>query len=187
MPFKKVPPLYWVWQSMLERCRNKNRKQWKDYGGRGIKVCERWHTFSNFIRDMGPRPTPKHTLERFNNNKDYTPKNCGWATRKDQQRNQTVTIWVSIDGKKHRAVDLADIAQVKTDTILARVAAGLPYESVVTTGRLNWKNGRYKDCCINNHPYTTENTRILPNGRRVCRTCGRLNAQKTYWIKKEST
>lgn len=63
-------------------------KDWKNYGGRGIRVCQRWRLFKNFLADMGRRPTPKHTLERVDNDNDYWPGNCVWATRLEQNRNK---------------------------------------------------------------------------------------------------
>ena len=74
---------------MRERCRNKRKKAYKDYGGRGITVCERWDNFSNFIADMCPRPSPAHTLDRYpNNDGNYEPGNCRWATRTEQVANR---------------------------------------------------------------------------------------------------
>jgi len=72
---------------MLARCRNHNNKAFDNYGGRGIKVCDEWHYFKNFYGDMGD-PPPKHTLERVDNDGDYTLKNCKWATRKEQLMNR---------------------------------------------------------------------------------------------------
>jgi len=84
-------PEYRNWQAMLTRCYNSHSKNWKDYGGRGIKVCARWkkNNFENFLADMGKRPTPQHTLDRFpNNDGNYEPGNVRWATRYEQTHNR---------------------------------------------------------------------------------------------------
>lgn len=78
---------YSIWANMLDRCRNKNNSGWKHYGGRGIKVCNRWLRFENFFSDMGAKPDGK-SLERKNNNGHYSPRNCKWATAKEQRANQ---------------------------------------------------------------------------------------------------
>lgn len=82
---------YRSWQAMKSRCENKNTTRYVDYGGRGIKVCERWSkSFENFYIDMGNKPSKKHSIDRKNNDGNYEPDNCRWATIPEQQRNKRI-------------------------------------------------------------------------------------------------
>ena len=85
-------PTWYAWAAMIQRCTNFRCKAWPNYGGRGIIVCERWlHSFTAFLEDMGERPSPELTLDRINNEGNYEPDNCQWATRSVQQRNKRLS------------------------------------------------------------------------------------------------
>lgn len=87
----KERPEHYVWRMMLARCKNPNAAAYPYYGGRGITVCKRWQKYENFLLDMGERPSPAHSLDRIDTNKNYTPSNCRWATRSQQQKNKVTT------------------------------------------------------------------------------------------------
>lgn len=79
---------YKIWKGINTRCLNKNYRLFKDYGGRGIKICPQWRKFENFYNDMFPTYSPKLSIDRIDNNGDYEFKNCKWATRKEQNSNK---------------------------------------------------------------------------------------------------
>jgi hypothetical protein len=85
--YKKTHPSYGTWYAMWRRCTSSKHVNYKNYGGRGIKVCDRWKSFDAFVEDMGDRPD-LHTIDRKDNDLDYTPDNCRWATAKEQRANQ---------------------------------------------------------------------------------------------------
>ncbi len=91
-------PEYRVWAGMLQRCTNPKTIKFSLYGGKGIKVCERWNDFESFYADMGPRPGRGYSIERADGNKDYAPGNCRWATPKEQNNNTTQNRIVSYHG-----------------------------------------------------------------------------------------
>ncbi len=112
-------PAYKSWMSMLNRCNNPNAEQYPRYGGRGIKVCERWQDFRNFYADMGERPRGT-TLERRRPNEDYSPDNCEWATPVQQGRTRTNNVFIEHDGRRMIISDWAKITGLKENTIKKR-------------------------------------------------------------------
>lgn len=126
---------YGTWTRMLSRCRSVKGKNFKDYAGRGIRVCERWHVFENFLADMGPRPSDSHSIERKNNDGDYEPANCVWATRTQQMRNRRNTKLVEYQGElvPTRAID--ELLGLRPGTTAERIRRGWSQDTAVKNQR----------------------------------------------------
>jgi len=114
-------PEYRAWASMRERCLRTTHKQFNHYGGRGITICERWDAFENFLADMGERPSPKHTLERLNNEQGYNPENCAWKTMHDQSRNRRNSRKITYNNTTANLSDWADMLGMSVQTLRYRL------------------------------------------------------------------
>jgi hypothetical protein len=110
-----------LWLSMLNRCRDLSNL---NYGGRGITVCERWHSFTNFYADMGDRPSAEMSIERIDNDAGYSPKNCRWATRKEQGANRRTNRYVALNGERVIQLEAAKRLGLARCTISARIRKG---------------------------------------------------------------
>lgn len=142
-------PEYRAWSAMRYRCNNPNAKFYPYYGGRGIKVCDRWNVvpraYENFLADMGRRPGPDYELDRYpDNDGNYEPGNCRWATRSEQTLNQRSNRMVEINGEllplteAHRRYGKASIAAT-----WSRIWKGMdPVEAVLTPPKYRTENGR---------------------------------------------
>lgn len=100
---KDFPVEYRILTGIKDRCLNKKSKYYSRYGGRGIKVCDRWtgkYGATNFIKDMGPRPNSGYSIERIDNNGDYCPENCKWGTWDEQENNRRINVYYEYNGKK---------------------------------------------------------------------------------------
>lgn len=141
-PGRSASPEYSSWSAMKDRCHSSKCKSFPQYGGRGIKVCERWNDFVNFLADLGPRPDGC-TLERIDSTRDYEPGNCVWATRKQQNRNRpSFNRYLTANGERKLLVEWADMLGVKARVISARLRYGWPEEAAATFQRgESWKMG----------------------------------------------
>lgn len=118
-------PEYIAWQAMVRRCKDRNQRAFRHYGGRGIKVHPRWsRSFTAFLSDLGPKPSPEHTLERINNEGDYEPGNVKWATRAVQARNHRRNRRVTINGETRLISDWANHFGIILTTVYSRLGKG---------------------------------------------------------------
>ena len=124
-------PEYTAWNSMMQRCGNPRAQSYAWYGGRGITICEAWHDFSAFERDMGPRPAG-HSIDRINNSGNYEPGNCRWATRKQQQRNMRSNKLLTFNGKTQPLAAWAEEAGLTNETIRNRLRMGWEISHALT-------------------------------------------------------
>lgn len=138
------PREYQSFSSMRERCLNPNKEGYAAYGGRGITVCERWASFENFFADMGPKPTPRHTIERVDNNGNYTPENCKWATPEEQRRNMRTSVYVNYEGKQILLLDLVQKLGLNRNQVYQRLTLGWPLEDALTVPIRAKKKNRKK-------------------------------------------
>lgn len=121
---------YRIWAAMKTRCGNPRQASWARYGGRGIRVCERWLVFENFLVDMGPCP-PRHAIDRIDNNGNYEPGNCRWATYRENSHNSTTVKLVVVQGRRVPLVVAAGLLGVNRTLLTRRIASGLtPQEAV---------------------------------------------------------
>jgi uncharacterized protein YggL (DUF469 family) len=185
MPFKNPHPLYQVWQGMKARCLNPNNPHYANYGKRGIKICDQWiNNFNQFVKDMGERPQG-YSIDRINNDGDYTPQNCKWSTKKEQQRNRRVTKHITIEGISYLICDIAEKYDFKYDTIENRTKTAKTFNELVDKTRKVYKEGlalggkasgakkKALTHCKAGHEFTEANTHIYKGWRR-CRTCHRI-------------
>jgi len=144
-------PEYRVWSTMKTRCSNTNCAEYALYGARGITVCARWlHSFENFYRDMGPKPSPRHSLERLDSDKGYMPSNCRWATPAEQNRNRRNTIWITAFGERKCCLDWTHDARcvVSATHLIERIRNGMnPEEAITKPSQLShFKSTTHKQC-----------------------------------------
>jgi hypothetical protein len=138
---KSKSRVYAVWWGMLARCNSPSNPAYKNYGGRGIRVCERWHTFESFYADMGDPPQGL-TLERRENAEGYSPSNCEWASRKDQSRNRRSLHLVTIGSETLPLSEWIErIGAVSYATAHQRITLGWAAEEAIRTPKVTKRKG----------------------------------------------
>lgn len=134
---RRIKRLYWIWNSMLRRCHDPRTKQYKDYGGRGIFVCDEWRMdFSAFYKDMGDRPLGRSMMDRIDNNGPYCKENCRWVDFKTSNSNRR---WcVIVDGKTMKQY-LRDLDQLdRYRMVMKRIKKGMSIKDALTTPARIW-------------------------------------------------
>jgi len=123
---------YGIWCNILQRCNNPNDKAFKDYGGRGITICDEWkNDFMAFYNHVGKRPSPKHSIDRINNDGNYEPNNVRWATQKQQSNNQRSNVKITLYGIALSMTQWAKISHTPLSTICCRIKRGCPHEKAI--------------------------------------------------------
>jgi len=138
-------PTYKIWAGIKTRCLNKNDDHYPKYGGAGVKICDRWKSsFINFLKDMGERPEGM-SIDRINNEGDYEPSNCRWATPKEQARNRSSNRKLNYKGKIITVSELSEITGVEKSVIIYRLNAGLTLDESIKNKsyQRKGKNGKY--------------------------------------------
>lgn len=175
--------VYNIWMGMRQRCYNPNNIAYEAYGGRGILICERWQHFPYFYADMG-NPPRRHEIERIDNDSGYSPENCKWATRREQQNNRRGNRTITIDGVTRTVAEWSELTGIHHNTIAQRLDRGRPPADIVAKvsfrtikglalgGKANGARLAARTHCKYGHPFDAENSYF--NGKqRVCRACRR--------------
>lgn len=122
---------YSSWRGAHQRCNAKSGRHKILYADRGIKVCERWYLYENFLEDMGHRPSSELTLDRIDPNGNYEPSNCQWANKKTQAANRRSTVWVDLDGEKYVTKDFAAITRIDPALISKMTKSGMTGRQII--------------------------------------------------------
>ena len=115
---------YNSWKSMIGRCTNPNKSQYKHYGARGICVCKEWKDFGVFLADMGKRPSRRHTIDRIDNSGNYEPTNCKWSTPCEQTRNRSITVTITHNGITKTVKEWSEALNVRSSMLYQRISNG---------------------------------------------------------------
>lgn len=122
-------PEYRIWTAMIQRCHNPRNSRFKDYGGRGIIVCQEWReSFDAFFEHMGMKPSSRHSIDRIKNDKPYGPRNCKWSLPHTQMTNRRNSFYVDVEGQQIALSDLAQSHHIPANTLRGRLVKGWPLD-----------------------------------------------------------
>lgn len=156
---------YATWYGMKQRCHNPEASSFRTYGAKGITVCDQWiESFDSFLADMGPKPTPKHSIDRIDPAGDYSPENCRWATWQEQADNNRNTHKITVDGETKTLREWSAMCGVSANSIRWRLAHGWNPKKAVTVPF-------EKPFCKKGHDLATVGVVHHGNGAKTCRVC----------------
>lgn len=138
---KLQTPTYTTWRSMRLRCALKSRRDYPDYGGRGITVCDRWQEFENFLADMGEKPSGSQ-LDRINNNGNYEPRNCRWVSPTENANNRRSSRFIELNGERLSLIQWARRTRIPRDTLAFRINSGWPIAEALSRPVERQRNNR---------------------------------------------
>lgn len=174
---------YSTWSGMKDRCFNPKNKFFHYYGGRGIVVCDRWLDFTNFFADMGEKPSKEYSVDRIDNDGNYCPENCRWATKAEQMSNRRINRRISFNGENLTVSEWGKKTGIPTQTIYQRLEIGCDVEKILSKERHINKDGlslggvangarnKAKTHCKWGHEFTPENTGKNGKNGRKCKKC----------------
>lgn len=162
-------PTHKTWRSMIYRC----NRVGSHYHKRGIKVHPSWESFEQFLADVGPRPSPKHSIDRIDNDGDYEPGNVRWATSVTQNRNKSDNVELSFQGRTMCLAAWADALGITKQALSGRLRKGWPLERALSEPRRDRKT-----TCVRGHALTEDNVTRNRRGSRHCKKCQSIRSQR---------
>ncbi len=182
---------YKTWEAMRRRCMKPKDKNFHSYGGRGITVCERWQKFEHFFTDMGEKPTPKHSIDRIDNEGPYSPDNCRWATQQEQCQNRRGNLYLTYEDRRQTITEWARESGLKIGTLFWRIHRGWSIERSLKTpiGKVLRRSKREEHCVICGIAFPLTATEAYSRKKTCSRSClGQLisrNAKERLHIHKK--
>lgn len=155
-------PEHQAWTQMRRRCLKKNSVQYPNYGGRGISICAQWDSFVTFFADMGPRPGPGYSLDRIDNDGNYGPENCRWATMLQQENNKRNNILATIDGVTQTVTEWCRALNISASSVWNRIHKGIAPEKAILTPFHKARRFFY-----HGHLYTTQQLAVMAGVKRT--------------------